>query len=142
MSLTLGVEVRLLRGIQAIVVRNDVSRQLGEVFLPGARKTYIPDDPSTLFDFELGDKHLLREEVGHRVRSRPSEEGTTNRQGEAALNLNCSSAIPDGYLRFHLVLPVGKALEPSHEAARLRCQRNGRQRYCCRSRRCSLGGVG
>ena len=71
MSLTLGVEVRLLRGIQAIIVRNDVSRQLGEVFLPGARKTYIPDDPSTLFDFELGDKHLLREEVGYRVRGRP-----------------------------------------------------------------------
>ena len=84
MSLTLRVEIRLLRGIQAIVVRNDVSRQLGEVFLPGARKTYITDDPSTLFDFELGDKHLLREEVGHRVRSRPSEEGPTNRQGEAA----------------------------------------------------------
>ena len=58
----------MLRGIQAIVVRNDVSRQLGEVFLPGARKTYITDDPSTLFDFELGDEHYFREEVGHRVR--------------------------------------------------------------------------
>ena len=85
MSLTLGVEVRLLRVIQAIVVRNDVSRQLGEVFLSGARKTYIPDDPSTLFDFELGDEHLLREEVGHRVRSRPSEEGTTKCQGRPPL---------------------------------------------------------
>ena len=51
MSLTLRVKVRLLRGIQAIVVRNDLSRQLGEVFLPGARKTYITNDPSTLFDW-------------------------------------------------------------------------------------------
>ena len=142
MSLTLGVEVRLLRGIQAIVVRNDVSCQFGEVFLPVARKAYIPDDPFTLLDFELGDEHLLREEVAHRVRSRFSEEGTPNRQGEAALNLNRSSAIPDGYLRFHLVLPVGEALDPSHEVARLRGQRNGRRRYCCRSRRCSLGGIG
>ena len=105
----------MLRGIQAIVVRNDVSRQLGEVFLPGARNTYITNDLSTLFDFELGDEHRFREEVGHRVRSRPSEEGTTNRQGEAALNLNCSSAIPDGYLRFHLAFPVAKTSELFHE---------------------------
>ena len=97
-SLTLRVEVRLLRGIQAIVVRNDVSRQLGEVFLPVARKTYIPDDPSTLFDFELGDEHRLRDPAGHRVRSRPNEEIATNCQRDAASNLNRSSAIPDGYL--------------------------------------------
>ena len=31
-----------------------------------ARKPYIPDDPSTLFDFELGDEHRLREPAGHR----------------------------------------------------------------------------
>ena len=41
-----------------------VSRQLGEVFLPMARKTYIPDDPSTLFDFKLGDVHRLRDPAG------------------------------------------------------------------------------
>ena len=74
------------------------SRQLGEVFLPVARKTYIPDDPSTLFDFKLGDVHRLRDPAGHRVRSRLSEEIATNRQGEAARNINRSSAIPDGYL--------------------------------------------
>ena len=69
-----------------------------EVFLPMARKTYIPDDPSTLFDFELGDEHRLRDPAGHRVRSRLSEEIATNRQGKAARNLNRCSAIPDGYL--------------------------------------------
>ena len=64
-----------------------------------ARKPYIPDDPSTLFDLELGDEHRrLREPAGHRVRSRLSEEIATNRQGKAARNLNRSSAIPDGYL--------------------------------------------
>ena len=63
-----------------------------------ARKPYIPDDSSTLFDFELGDEHRLRDPAGHRVRSRLSEEIATNRQGEAARNLNRSSAIPDGYL--------------------------------------------
>ena len=63
-----------------------------------ARKTYIPDDPSTLFDFKLSDEHRLRDPAGRRVRSRLSEEITTNRQGEAARNLNRSSAIPDGYL--------------------------------------------
>ena len=67
--------------------------------------------------FELGDEHLLREEVGYRVRPGPSEEGTTNRQGEAALDLNRSSAIPDGYLRFHLALPVAEASELFHEGA-------------------------
>ena len=35
-----------------------------------ARKPYIPDDPSTLFDFELGDVHRLRDPAGHRVRFR------------------------------------------------------------------------
>ena len=39
----------------------NVSRQLGEVFLPMARKPYTPDDPSTRFDFELGDVHRLRD---------------------------------------------------------------------------------
>ena len=92
-----------------------------------ARKTYIPDDPSTLFDFELGDVHRRREIQrlhGHRgylkalarFKLRPhderqihpsrggapgggatsdsarlSEEIATNRQGEAARNLNRSS---------------------------------------------------
>ena len=78
------------------------SRQLGEVFLPVARKPYIPDDPSTLFDFELGDEHRLRDPAGHRVRSRPNEEIATNCQRDAASNLNRSSAISDGYFRFHL----------------------------------------
>ena len=69
------------------------------MFLPVARKTDIPDDPSALFDFKLGDVHRrLREPAPHGVRSRLSEEIATNRQGEAARNLNRSSAIPDGYL--------------------------------------------
>ena len=63
-----------------------------------ARKTYIPDDPSTLFDFELGGEHRLRDPAGHRVRSRPNVEIATNCQRDAASNLNRSSAIPDGYL--------------------------------------------
>ena len=91
----------MLQGIGALVVRNDVSRQLGEVFLTVARKTYIPDDPSPLFDFELGDEHRRREPAGHKVRPRLSKEIATNRQGKADRNLNRSSAIPDGYLRQH-----------------------------------------
>ena len=43
-------------------------------------------------------------------RSRLSEEIATNRQGKAARNLNRSSAIPDGYLRFHLALSCGRSL--------------------------------
>ena len=54
--------------------------------------------------FELGDEHRLGDPAGHGVRSRPGKEIATNRQGEAARNLNRSSAIPDGYLRFHLAL--------------------------------------
>ena len=32
-----------------------------------ARKTYIPDDPSTLFDFKLSDEHRLRDPAGRRM---------------------------------------------------------------------------
>ena len=75
--------------------RNDVSRQLWvRCSCPWRVNPIIPDDPSTLFDFELGDEHRLRDPAGHRVRSRPSKEIATNRQGEAARNLNRSSASP------------------------------------------------
>ena len=65
---------------------------------PWRVKPIFPMNPSTLFDFELGDEHRLRDPVGHRVRSKTNEERTTNRQGDAAGNLNRSPAIPDGYL--------------------------------------------
>ena len=32
-----------------------------ESFFYMARRPYIPNDPSTLFDFELGDVHRLRD---------------------------------------------------------------------------------
>ena len=83
-----------------------------------ARKTYIPDDPSTLFDFELGDEHRLRDPAGHRVRSRLSEEIATNRQGKAARNLNRSSAIQMDIFDFILLFPMAEASELFHEIDR------------------------
>ena len=94
---------------------------IGEVFLPGACKNYISGDPLTLFDFELCDEQLRRRPAGDRGRAWPIniEEVTTHRQGEAALDVNRSSAIPDGYLRFHLVLPVAEPSDLFSEARRL-----------------------
>ena len=49
-----------------------------------ARKTDIPADPSTLFDFDLGDEHRrLREPAAHGVRSRPGKEIRHELSGEA-----------------------------------------------------------
>ena len=77
---------------------------------PISPMTHLP-----CFDFELGDEHRLRELARHRVRSRPSEETATNRQGEAARNLNLALRQSQmDIFDFILIFPVTEASELFH----------------------------